>query len=201
MRADTAVCFDLDGTLTKDEILPRIARFAGLEEEIEALTRATLLGLIPFRKSFLLRVALLKDLPLHLVHEAISEIGLNEEVLRFIEENSAISFIVTGNLDVWIAPLLDKIGCKSFSSIAESDGAKVLGVASVLDKARALKSLKGDFRKIVAVGDGMGDVGMFEEADVRIAFGGAHHPVESLVENSEYLCFTEGTLCRLLNQL
>ena len=46
----SAFCFDLDGTITKDEILPILSREIGLFEEISALTDATINGVIPFRK-------------------------------------------------------------------------------------------------------------------------------------------------------
>ncbi len=53
----------------------------------------------------------------------------------------------------------------------------------------------------MAVGDGMGDVGMFEASDVRIAFGGVHEPIQTLVEVSDFVCFTENSLCNVLSTL
>ena len=41
-------CFDLDGTITTQEILPLIAAELDLYEEISTLTQATINGLIPF---------------------------------------------------------------------------------------------------------------------------------------------------------
>ena len=38
----TAYCFDLDGTLTQQELLPLIASSVGLEDEISVLTEATI---------------------------------------------------------------------------------------------------------------------------------------------------------------
>ena len=42
----TAYCFDLDGTVTQEEILPEIANVLGIKEEIYALTKATMLWLL-----------------------------------------------------------------------------------------------------------------------------------------------------------
>ena len=42
-------CFDLDGTITTQEILPLIASELDLYEEILTLTHATINGLIPCR--------------------------------------------------------------------------------------------------------------------------------------------------------
>lgn len=66
----TAYCFDLDGTLTRQELLPLIASSVGLEDEIEVLTQATIDGFLPFDKSFKLRVRLLRDANLEWIHSA-----------------------------------------------------------------------------------------------------------------------------------
>ena len=47
----------------------------------------------------------------------------------------------------------------------------------------------------------MGDVLMFQESDVSIAFGGVHEPIETLMKVSDYLVYDEDSLCRLLNTL
>ena len=109
---------------------------------------------------------------------------------------------MAGNLDVWIQCITDKIGIRKFASSAEFDGDQLLGVKKILNKGDAIESLREEgFSKIVAVGDGMGDVAMFDKADVRIAFGGVHPPVKTLVENSDFIVYTEKTLCRTLNTL
>ena len=51
----TAFCFDLDGVVTSQELLPLIAEELGYYEEIKALTDATIKGIIPFESSFRLR--------------------------------------------------------------------------------------------------------------------------------------------------
>ena len=64
-----------------------------------------------------------------------------------------------------------------------------------------IKGLNGNNKSIISVGDGMGDVLMFEESDISIAFGGVHEPIESLMKVSNYLVYDEDSLCRLLNTL
>jgi phosphoserine phosphatase len=55
----TKFIFDLDGTITKEETLPLIARHFKVEEKIEELTRATVAGEVPFIESFIQRVNIL----------------------------------------------------------------------------------------------------------------------------------------------
>lgn len=197
---EKAFCFDLDGTLTKEEILPILAKEIQLFEEISALTDATIQGILPFEKSFLLRCRLLESLPLTIVNTIIRDIPRFEKIESFIKENKQDCYIVTGNLDVWIEELVDELGCQSYSSTAVYSNNKVK-VISVMNKKSVIKELKKEYKKIIAVGDGMGDVGMFEEADISIAFGGTHKPIQSLVTVSNYVIYEEEPLCRLLNML
>ncbi len=55
------IFFDFDGTITRQEVLPLIAREIDMEDEIATLTRATMDGLLDFRKSFRLRCRLLSQ--------------------------------------------------------------------------------------------------------------------------------------------
>lgn len=197
----TAFCFDLDGTVTRDEILPVLSREVGLFEEISALTDATIKGVIPFRKSFLLRCRLLSEIPVEKVQDIIWNIGLYEEVLEFIKSNKDRCFVITGNLDAWVEPLIARFECRFYCSAADVQNGRLTSVADVLNKADAIHEIKQDHDRIVAIGDGMGDVAMFEEADVGIAFGGTHDPIQTLVQLSDYVTYSERGLCNLLSTL
>ncbi|WP_336698401.1 MULTISPECIES: HAD family phosphatase [Pantoea] len=200
---NTAYCFDLDGTLTRQELLPLIATSVGLEDEISVLTEATIAGLIPFEKSFKLRVRLLKDSNVAWIHEALeTRVEFQPEVLDFIRNHPDQCFVVTGNLDIWVKPLLDKLGIQSFTSIAElNDQSQLCGVSHILNKSDAIRQLRSRFDRIIAVGEGMNDVPMFEEADWRIAFGATHEPNKILCKLSDFIIYDGGALCRLLNTL
>ena len=197
----TAFCFDLDGTVTKDEILPVLSREVGLFEEISALTEATVKGVIPFRRSFLLRCRLLDEIPISRVQTIISDIGVNEEIVSFIRANRKNCYVITGNLDIWVAPLFDRFDCRFFCSTADIDGDRLTGVRHVLDKADAIAEIRLHHTKVVAIGDGMGDVRMFEQSDVRIAFGGIHRPIQTLLKLAHFVSFHERSLCNLLATL
>ncbi|MFC1659288.1 HAD-IB family phosphatase [Pseudomonadota bacterium] len=114
----TAFCFDLDGTVTKEEILPILSKEIGLYQEIEALTEATLKGVIPFETSFKLRCRILSEIPINRVQEIISKVVLNDKIVEFIKKNKNNCYIITGNLDIWINKLADKIGSAIYSSKA-----------------------------------------------------------------------------------
>lgn len=198
----TAYCFDLDGTLTKAEILPMIAKEIGLYEEIAALTDATIKGILPFNSSFSLRCRLLNEVSISRVNEIILTIPMYENILKFIEKNPENCFVITGNLDVWISSLKDKIKCKFYSSSASCKENHICSVNKIIDKGEIIKLIRTQgYNKIISIGDGMGDVSMFQESDIGIAFGETHSPVQSLIEYSNYIVYKEESLCNLLNTL
>lgn len=51
--------FDLDSTITRQEILSTIAKKVGIYEKMSALTESTMRGEIPFKQGLLQRVELL----------------------------------------------------------------------------------------------------------------------------------------------
>lgn len=197
----TAFCFDLDGVVTSQELLPLIAEELGYYEEMKALTDATIKGIVPFESSFRLRCRILSDVPISCVRQIASQVHLHRRIVSFLHAHPDNAFIITGNLDVWIADLLRELRVACHSSIGTADGDKLTGVKKVLNKGDAVQLLRQRFDRIVAVGDGMGDVNMFEKADVRIAFGAVHPPIESLVQLSDFLCFSEEALCQTLSTL
>ncbi len=194
-------CFDLDGTITSQELLPLMAAELDLYEEISALTQATINGLIPFEQSFKLRCKLLSDVPIKKVQEVADKVKLNKSIVQFIRENKDNSYVITGNIYEWIQPIIDKLGCKIFCSEGKFKNGRLSGLEKILDKGKVIKQLRVGGKSIISVGDGMGDVLMFQESDLSIAYGGVHEPIETLMKVSNYLVYDEDSLCRLLNTL
>jgi len=199
--AKNIYCFDLDGTVTAQEILPLIAKELDLYDEISALTQATINGLIPFERSFKLRCKILSDVPVKKVQEIAQKVKLNQSIVKFLRENKDNSYIVTGNIYEWIEPIINKLGCKIFCSQGKFIDGKLIRLEKIINKGDVIKGLKKEDNSIISIGDGMGDVLMFEESDVSVAFGGVHEPIETLMKVSDFLVYEEDSLCRLLNTL
>lgn len=196
----TAYLFDLDGTVTRDELLPLIARSCGLEDEMRILTDLTLSGALDFRQSFKLRVALLATVPLACVHRALDQVRVDRHIGSFLRNNADRSYVVTGNLDLWIAPLVERLGVRSFSSSGTHDGTRV-ALDRILNKGDAAQSLRASHERIIAVGDSFNDIPMFENSDIGIAYAGTHDPVPSLVKISRFVIKDSRALCRTLTTL
>lgn len=193
--------FDLDSTITKQEILPTIAKECGIYDKMRALTEKTMSGEIPFKQSFLQRVDLLKHIHVPVVQDLIADIELNTQIVAFIRDNQQRCHIVTGNLDVWIEKLIAKLGIDKnvFSSkgLVNNDG-MLAEVISVLDKNAVVRQMVLPF---VAIGDGNNDAEMIDAADVGIGYGGVRPIATSVLECATHATYDEGILVNLLYRL
>lgn len=192
--------FDLDSTISKKEILPTISKRIGKEKEMRALTEATMRGEIPFKSSFLNRVKLLSNVDVSEVNQIVSEIPLNEEIARFIIENKERCYVLTGNLDVWISGLMNKLGLKHhvYCSKAHVLDDRIDQIISVVDKELMTKQF---VQPMVVVGDGDNDSGMAKHADIAIGFGGVRNIAPSLLSNIDYAFYDDKRCANFLRSL
>ncbi len=212
----TLFVFDLDGTLTRREILPELAAHLGLAEEMRLLTHLTLEGVLDFSQSLRLRFAVLRSLPLQVIHEIIAAIPLEPELEDFIRSRPGQCALATGNVDAWIRPLVERLGCVAHctrSSFSETgpDAGPVNGrereippaeqrLIHILNKGELARGLKPKHR-LVVVGDSDNDLPMLREADISIAFGAAHEPLPHVQAAVDHVARDAGTLRRLLEYL
>lgn len=192
--------FDLDSTVTREEILPTISKELGVYEEMCMLTESTMQGEIPFKQSFLKRVDLLKGIPISKVRNMITNIQLNEHLVDFIRKNKERCYIVTGNLDIWIEDLIKKIGIEGnvFCSKVLSKDDYIEEVFSVVDKNAVISQMILPF---VAVGDGNNDAEMIEAAEVGIGYGGVREIAPAVLNCATHAIYDEKKLVELLNRL
>lgn len=192
--------FDLDSTITKQEILPTISTTINKTAEMRHLTEATMRGEMPFKTSFLKRVGILNCIDVSVVRGIVKDIPLNENIAEFIRQNSERCYIVTGNLDVWIGDLMDKLGMANhlYCSKANVKDDRITQVISVADKELIAKQF---VQPMVVIGDGDNDSGMARLADMAIGFGGVRNIAPSLLRNIDFAIYDDKTCADLLNKL
>lgn len=197
---DYIFLFDLDSTITKKEILPTISERIGKLDEMRDLTEATMRGEIPFKSSFLKRVKILSEVSVSDVSDIVKNIPLNKYIAQFIMENKERCYVVTGNLDVWISGLMDKLGMKNhvYCSKANVKDNYIDKVISVADKEMMVKQF---VQPLVVIGDGDNDSGMAKYADIAIGFGGVRNIAPSLLRNIDFAFYDDKKCADFLRSL
>lgn len=197
---DYIFLFDLDSTISKQEILPTISEKIGKQKEMRDLTEATMRGEIPFKSSFLNRVKLLSEVDVSDVNNMVAEIPLNREIANFIIDNKDRCYVVTGNLDIWISGLMKKLGLHNhvYCSKANVKNDRITQVISVVDKELMVKQF---VQPIVVIGDGDNDSGMAKHADIAIGFGGVRDIAPSLLTTIDYAFYDDKRCADFLKTL
>ncbi len=193
--------FDLDGTITSVETLPIIAKNFKIHEELTQLTKDTVAGKLPWRRSFVRRVGLLKHVPVDEIDILLEKTPTHLKLVKFIQENRDNCYIATGNLDCWVDGLSNKIGCKYYSSKAIVNDNEVLEITSILEKADVVEMLQNDGHTVVFVGDSNNDVQAMRKADVAIAFGASHKPSKFCLSAADHVIYEEKELIKLLTDI
>ena len=197
----TKFVFDLDGTITKEETLPIIAKYFSLEEEIEELTRQTVRGDVPFIESFIRRVSILGKLPIDEIDALLADVELHESIVEFIRKHRENCAIATGNLSCWVAKLVERLGCEVYCSEGQIENNQVVKLTDILKKESVVEKYRAEGHRVVFIGDGNNDVEAMRAADVAIASGLTHAPTASVISVADDLVLNEVALCRQLNQL
>jgi len=71
----------------------------------------------------------------------------------------------------------------------------------VLHKGDVVHEIRKNVDRVVAIGEGMNDISMFEAADIGVAYAGVHNPMPDLISVSDYVVTNGRGLCRLLGTL
>lgn len=192
--------FDLDATITRQEILPAVSRKLGVYEKMSFLTECTMRGEIPFKQSFLQRVELLKEVSVSQVRRLVGEIPVNEKLVEFMAENRERCYLVTVHLDIWIIDLVRRIGMENnlFCSKALVKNDHIQDVVSIVDKNAVMNQIRLPF---VAVGDGNHDAEMIQAAEVGIGYGGVRQVAPAVLACASHVVYQEEKLAEFLERL
>ena len=200
-RMRRLICFDMDSTLIRTEVIDELADKAGVGEEVKAITDAAMRGEIDFQESFHRRVKLLKGLDVSVMHEIAENLPITEGLDRLMSILKKVGFktaILSGGFTYFGNYLKDKYGFDyMYANELEIENGKLTGnyIGDVVDgkrKAELLRLIaqveKIDLRQTVAVGDGANDLPMLGVAGLGIAF----HAKPKVKQNAEQSLSTVG---------
>jgi phosphoserine phosphatase len=200
-RSRRLICFDMDSTLIKTEVIDELADRAGVGKQVRAITESAMRGEIDFTESFKQRVALLKGLDEKVLEEIALNLPIMDGAERLISLLKKVGFkiaILSGGF-TYFGNRLKKLFDVDYvyaNELEIVDG-KLTGnyVGDIVDgkrKAELLRLIaqveKIDLEQVIAVGDGANDLPMLDIAGLGIAF----HAKPKVKENVQQSISTIG---------
>ncbi len=200
-RSRRLICFDMDSTLIKTEVIDELADRAGVGQQVRAITESAMRGEIDFSESFKQRIALLKGLDEKVLEDIALHLPIMEGAERLISILKKIGFkiaILSGGF-TYFGNRLKKLFDIDYvyANELEIEDGKLTGnyIGEIVDgrrKAELLKLLaqveKIDLEQVIAVGDGANDLPMLNIAGLGIAF----HAKPTVIANAQQSISTIG---------
>ncbi|MDE5975478.1 MAG: phosphoserine phosphatase SerB [Muribaculaceae bacterium] len=183
-RSRRLICFDMDSTLIRTEVIDELADRAGVGEEVRAITEAAMRGEIDFQESFKRRVALLKGLDVSVMKEIAENLPITEGVdrmMKVLNRSGYKTAILSGGFTYFGNYLKQKYNFDYVyaNELEIGPDGKLTGryVGDIVDGRRKKELLRLlaqveniDIAQTIAVGDGANDLPMLSEAGLGIAF-------------------------------
>ncbi len=177
------IVFDMDMTIVDFEIINKLAGFAGVDEQVKAITEKAMNGEMDFKESLRQRVRLLRGMPESTLQEIASDLRLtpgSEELLHHLKQLGYKIALISGGFTYFTDVLKQKLGFDyAFANELEIKDGLLTGEirGEIIDaeaKGRIIYKL-ADLEKIspdsiVAVGDGANDCLMIRNAGLGVAF-------------------------------
>ena len=174
---------DMDSTILTGETLDELADFAGLKQEIAAITRRSMNGEIDFAEALRRRVAMLRGLSLEALERTWARVRLTpgaRELVATMRANGAVTALVSGGFTYFTERVAALAGFDAhFANRLLDDGEALTGEVGepILDRDAKLGALRAlarehglDLSQTLAVGDGANDLAMLHEAGLGVAF-------------------------------
>lgn len=174
---------DMDSTIVTTETLDELAAFAGLKEEISAITRRAMNGELDFEGALRERVGMLKGLAvgaLEKTWEATELMDGAAELVATMRANDARCVLVSGGFTFFTSRVAALVGFHEHHSntllmegerLSGKVGEPILGRDAKLATLKRLSAELGlPLSATLAVGDGANDLAMLAAAGLGIAF-------------------------------
>ena len=184
-RGRRLVCLDMDSTLVDAEGIDELARAAGAEREVAAITDAAMRGEIEFRGAFRARLERVAGLPVETLEDIARRLPLAPgagRLLAALDRHGYRIAVVSGGFGWFARRLAERFGFR-FDHVrahelvirdgrltGEIEGDVIDGAAKAAF-VRETAAREGLAREeVVAVGDGANDVEMLRAAGLGVAF-------------------------------
>ena len=177
------VAFDMDSTLIAEEVMDELAKRHGVGAEVVAIADAAMAGQLDFKESFRRRAALLKGMPLEVLHDVAESVALNTGAHRLIKALKHFGYTIavfSGGFQYVGEHLQQRLGIDYVyaNELEVVDGVmtgEVLGdIVDAQGKADLLQKIAAkegiSLAQTIAVGDGANDLPMLQQAGLGVAY-------------------------------
>lgn len=174
---------DMDSTIVTSETLDELADFAGIKDEIAAITKLSMNGEIDFAEALRLRVGKLRGLRLDALERTWERVRLTpgaQALVSTMRANNAMTALVSGGFTFFTGKVASLVGFDVHrANVLHDDGEKLTGGVAepILDRDAKLSALKEfaatrgvKLSATLAVGDGANDLAMIRAAGLGVAF-------------------------------
>ena len=172
---------DMDSTIVTGETLDELAAFAGVGEQVAAITRRSMNGLADFADALRERVALLRGLELDALERTWEGVRVSSgarELVATMRAHGAQTALVSGGFTFFTGRVAALLGFGVHrANVLEHDGRALTGRVRepVLDRSAKLRTLRElaagmGTQDTMAVGDGANDLDMIRAAGLGVAF-------------------------------
>ena len=183
-RAKGLLVADMDSTMITVECIDELADYAGIKEQVAAVTEAAMRGELDFEGALDARVALLAGLDAGAIDRCLVErvriMPGAVALVRTMRARGATSVLVSGGFTRFAEPVAATIGFdRAVANVLEVEGGRltgrvrkpIVGAATKLDTLEAARHALGlTPAAVLAVGDGANDLPMVRAAGLGVAY-------------------------------
>ena len=194
-RRKSLLLADMDSTIVEGETLDDLAAYAGLKDQISAITARAMNGELDFHTALRERVGLLSGLSADMLRETLGETRLNvgaERLVRTMKTHGARCVLVSGGFTFFTGAIADQVGFDHHhGNVLDIAAGQLTGAVQepILDKDAKLVFLKDyadqlsmNLSQAMTIGDGANDLPMLLAAEKAGGLGMGYDAKPSVAE-------------------